>query len=683
MISQLAGRRIHQRRSQGEGHYVGRPQTWTPDDDDRQWLREQIASVTHQVEQLKPSEWTEKNRYLPRTVSTMPGRYRFDVTPYFKEILDCLDPRSPVRRVALMKGVQVGATVGILENGLGYAIAHLRNAPCMLVTADKELAKLRMDAYIVPMLEHSGLAHLIQSQDTFSGNRKTGKTDLRVEWDGGGFLVPQGAKNADKQRQNSYMIVWLDEMDTFPLNVGKQGDPVKLCIDRTAAYEETRKIFGMSTPKETDTSQIAKMHKDGDQRKYFVRCLRCNTQQTLAWKRTDNDTGVVSGFDWKVDERFNLVTGSVRYVCKECGHQHHNHDKAKLLSPKYGAEWKPTAIPVDPSLRSYHLSAFYSQLQTWETLVRGWLEAWDVEHDQPKDIYKLQVFYNNTLGIPFRQHGESVMFKRASAHRRKYSMGEVPNELAKGHSGGPILLVTCAVDVHKNDLAVAMFGWCRGRRCWLLDYDRWEGDTEQLDDPGTWERLREMLDTKVYTADDGASYRPTITLIDSGYRTAQVYSFCAPYQAGVYPIKGQATPPKSARHKEFSEFSTPMGTRAFGITVDVYKDRWKGALNRDWDQLSVQPLTFFNAPQDVTDKQLRELTVESKREMVHSVTGKPIGWEWHRPQGAANELWDLLVYSNAAVDLVAWDICRNQFEVDRVDWKEFWTLVEERGLFRQ
>src|SRR5690606_35424414 len=131
----------------------------------------------------------------------------------------------------------------------------------------------------------------------------------------------------------------------------------------------------------------------------------------------------------------------------------------------------------------------------------------------------------------------------------------------------------------------------------------------------------------------------------------------------------------------FSDFETPMGTRAYGITVDLYKDRWSASLRRSWDGQSHQPQGHFNAPLDITDEQLKELTREVKREKIEKTTGKRIGFEWHRPGGAANELWDCLVYANAGLDILAWDACRNNMELEWVNWTAFWDLMEEQKAF--
>lgn len=619
---------------------------------------------------------------MPAQVTPKPGYFRFDVTPYLKEIVDCMGAECPVREVSFMKGVQLAYTTGVLENTIGYCIDHVKSAPVMMVTADAELAKLRMESYITPMLQHSELDHLIKSTDEGNG-RKTGKTDKKIEWAGGGFLIPFGAQNANKLRSFSIKYLLNDEIDAWPAIVGKDGDPIKIVRDRTAAFEDSRKILDGSTPTIKGQSKIEARFLAGDQRYYFVPCLACGEMQTLRWRRTSKQ-GVVSGIDWKTDEDGDLVPGSVRYVCKNplCAHEHTNDDKSRMLAR---GEWRATAKPKSPHHRSYHLSALYSPpgMQTWEACVRKWFDGWDIANDRVRDHGALQVFYNNVLGQPYEVRGEKVRFEAVSAHRRQdvYSYGQIPNEFAKQVTTTPILLLTCTVDVHAHSLNVAIFGWARDRRAFLIDYHVFQGDTEQKDNPDTWGKLRDLIESKVYTADDKKQYRISITLIDSGYRTDTVYSFCADYSGGVYPVKGRDAPPKGASDREFASLMSPMGTGAWGITVDRYKDRWSAALKHGWDGHSLQPEGHFNAPQNATDAQLKELTVETKRQKIQKTTGKAEGFEWYRPPGAANELWDCLVYANAALDLLAHNWCVVLREMPSVNWVAFYDYCEQQAPY--
>lgn len=649
------------------------------------FIDEHLAALTTRMVDKSPSAWAESERYLPAQTTPMPGYFRFAVTPYLREIVDCLSVDSPIREVSVMKGAQVCFTTGVLENAIGYFIAHVKTAPMMLVTADAQLADLRIKSFIIPMIQESGLGHLIKSSDEKNA-RKTGATKEKLEWVGGGFLVPLGAQSSNKLRSLPIKVLLRDEIDGYPLTVGKDGDPMKLSAARTNAYESSRKILDGSTPTIEGLSKIADRFRRGDQRYYHVCCLRCGLPQVLRWNRADDLTGYVSGIVWKTDNGL-LVPGSVRYVCenKDCGHEHTNDDKTRLLAPENGAQWIPTATPENPNHRSYHISALYSPvgMRTWEEMVRAFLEAFDPVQRRPRDIEKLQVFWNNDLGVPFKQHGERVRFEAVSAHRRigVYNFGQIPNKWAAEHAGGPVLLVICTVDVHADNLAVAVFGWCRGARPFLINYDRFEGDTEQLEDAPTWGRLRDLIDNKEYTADDGKRYRIALTLVDSGYRADQAYRFAASFDSGVFPIKGRDTPPKGANLKEFSEFTTTMGTIAYGITVDIYKDRWGAQLKRSWDGQGLQPDGHFNAPSDVTDKQLKELTAETKYQVVDRETGQRIGTEWRRAAGAANELWDTLVYASAGLEMVARDVCVKQWQREYVTWADFYDACEQEKLF--
>lgn len=649
----------------------------------REWLARQFEALTSELNVLTPSSWAEQKRYLPPHVTSMPGYYSFDVAPYLKEIVDCLSIDSPIREVSVMKGVQLGLTVGVLENAIGYFIDAVKTAPLMYVTADAELAKMRLESYITPMLQYSELDHLIRSTDE-TNNRRTGRTQRKIEWVGGGSLLLLGAQNANKLRQFSIQVLLRDEIDAWPDAVGNDGDPLQLSGDRTTAYASSRKIADISTPLIEGQSKIAERFARGDQRRYFVCCLGCGHAQTLRWQRVNPETGEVTGIVWEM-ERGRLIGDSVRYLCEKCGHPHTNDDKTRLLSPEYGAQWRPTAEPVTPDHRSYHINALYSPvgMQTWANIVLQWLEAWDPDHDRARDFGKLQVFYNNNLGQPFKVRGEQLRFENVSAHRRTaYQFGEIPNTWAAQYCGSPVLLLTCAVDVHKDNLAVGVIGWCRGRRALLIDYFRFEGDTEQLDDKGSWGQLRDLIENHEYLGDDGKRYRVMLTFIDSGYRADKVYEFANEYEFGVNPVKGRDMPPKAAI-KEFSAFTTPMGTTAYSITVDIYKDRWSAALRRTWDGETLQPLGLFNAPMDCTDKQLKELTIEVKREKIDKATGKRLGHEWFRPSGASNELWDILIYNNAGLDVIAWDFWRHTMKQadSPINWQVFWDALEHDALF--
>ena len=648
------------------------------------WLADLVEGLPVAIERIGPVQFNEENRYIPQGLSPRSGPIRYDLFPYLREPLECFDLASAVREVNFMKGVQVGYTT-LLESIILYYIGHVKSQPLMFLTADKELATGRVENNVLPMINESGFADRIRSADT-ANSRKTGKTKDYIQWDGGGFMIFNGAQNATKMRQYSVPVMLKDELDGWKRAVGQDGDSDTLTDARLSAYWAVRKIMRGSTPL-LEPSMIGDAHARGDRREYRVRCRSCNFPQTLKMETTDRETGIIGGFRWDFDEGGSLILESVRYCCQSCGHEHFEHDKEKLFSEEEGAFWEPTAKPAEPGIRSYHLPAFYSPFgfRPWSKCVADYLAAYDPETKTTRSISKLQEFYNNTLGVPFKPRGARVRFEAVSAHRRTaYTFGQIPNQYAEDYAGSPVLMLVCTVDVHERNLAVTVQGVCRELRTFTIQYDRFEvgEDEPPCSEPNSpvWGRLRSVIEEGEWVADDGRRYRVAVTLVDAGYANDTVSAFCADYASNVYPILGRDRAGKNQTIKEFAPFKTQAGTVGYRVLVDHYKDRLAPVLRRDWSETDgLQGPYHFNAPVDMRDFQLKELTREYRREKTDE-KGR-VAYEWHRPHGADNELWDLMVYAHAAVEIVAWTICVQHFELETVDWPQFWAYLESEKLF--
>jgi len=646
----------------------------------REWLLKQIDEIVESIERLTPTKFNEGNRYLPSSVTSIPGFLSYKVNPFMIEIIDCFDVDSQVREMNLMKGVQITYTT-LLESIMLYYMAHVKSLPMMYMTADKELASARIENNIIPMLNHSGFADIIRSSD--DGNKhKTGKTAHHLQWMGGGYMVPFGAKNADKMRTFSICIMLKDEIDAWLDRVGKDGDPDLLSDHRCRGYWERRKIARGSTPLLEETSKIFRQYKRGDQRKYNVLCKSCGFAQDLRWEAINKDSGVIGGMQWETEGGM-LQLDSVCYCCSNCGHAHYEYDKRNLFSPDHGAHWKPTSVAVEPNIRSYHLPALYSPIgmAPWYTCVSAYLDGWDVKKKRVKNLEKYQGFYNNILARPFRMPGDNVEFESVSRHRRRdYMFGQIPNKYAAEYSGSPILLLTCTVDVHKSNLAVAVMGWTSGMCCYLIDYWRFEDDDCSQPSSPVWQRLRKLIEETTYTADDSKRYSIAMTFIDAGWKQSTVTAFCGQYRNSVFPSIGSPDTGKVKSIQQFSEFTAKDGMKGYTIKVDHYKDRLAPVLRRQWiEDSGDQDDWHFNAPLDVTDDQLKELTVEVQRKETNQ--WGVVSYRWHRPGGADNELWDLFVYGSAAVEVLAWALCIEHLEMESIDWRTFWKFLEERKVY--
>ena len=642
------------------------------------WLIGEVKQLTTEIHHETPVEYNERVRYLPESVSpNAPGYISYDVTPFLEEIIECADPQSPVREVNLKKGVQVGYTT-LLESILLYYMGKIRTRPSMFISAEKGLVKERIENYIIPMLIHSEMGHIIQSSD-IGNSRKTGKTADHMQWVGGGFMIPAGANNAHLMRSWTIQLMLKDEIDAWPDIVGKDGDPDALTDDRCSNVWELRKIFRGSTPLIKGLSKIQYQFERGDQRKYHVRCRKCDFPQELRWERINKETGQVTGFQWEYTEEGHLDHQSVRYLCANCGYPHAETDKMKLFAKECGAEWVPTAKPVEPDIRSYHLPAFYSPaiFQPWYKCVSSYLEGFDPATKKVTNMGKYQRFYNNILGEPFEIQGSKVMKEQVYLHRRtSYKYGEVPGKYAVEHAGGRILFLVCTVDLHKGNLAVSIWGVTPQMRMFLIDYWRFEdSDCTQITSP-VWSQLTDILEQKTYTADNGDQFRIMLTLVDANYSNDTVTSYCAKYASGVYPILGREKAAKNQRIEEFAEYSTKLGTIGSRLLVDHYKDRMAPVLRREWTEAKgIQPAFHFNAPMDITNAQIDELCAEVRVKKADE-RGR-VFYAWHRPGNKPNELWDLFGYAYAATEIIAYIVCIQIFEVEEMNWVDFWRYAGE------
>lgn len=645
------------------------------DDIGRDWLAEQALDMFTAVENYTPVEFCEKYMYLPSGVTKSPGLMSFDNFPYWVEPLNCLDPRSDVREINLLKGVQVGATT-LMVAGMFYYCCHVAHKNLLYISKEKELATDILENRLIPILQQSGFEHVIKPVEE-NNTRKKGKNKNFLQIMGGMTLYYYGANNAGKMRQITTGVIFKDELSGWTREVGQDGNADKLTDSRADTLWPDRKIFRASTPLlKPDMTEEA--YQRGDQRVWKVPCLGCGYKHVLKREIIDEETGLVGGLSFELDQTGNLVLESVKYVCPKCGHEHTEYDKPNMF--KQG-EWVPTATPIEPGIRSYHLPGIYSPAgnKPWSKIISEYLEAFDHKNNRVKDLGKMQHYYNNTLGKAFEIIGERITHQAASQHRRaEYVRGQVPNKFAEQYCGSKILYLTCQVDVHKRNLAVSLMGWTRGQRCFLIDYWRFTPDEEKgealctdIKSP-TWQRLRELIETHEYVADDLTKYRPLITLIDCRYASPAVFAFCSEYASGVYPVQGMPRVSARSSMKEFSHFETPLGTIGYRLQVDHYKDRCAPALRKFWThEFGTQSMYHFNAPIDATEQELSEFTKEFK-----ATKSTPTGEfsYWHRT--ADNELWDLLIYGHAAVEIHAFQLCRKTLELESVNWMDYWTYAE-------
>ncbi len=433
-----------------------------------------LASAAKPKPLTTVSQWADRFRILSSKGSGEPGRWSTDRTPYLREIMDCLSTTSPVQRVVMMTGAQIGKTeVGL--NWIGYVMEHAP-APMLVVTPTLEVRKRWVRQRLDPLLNETPILRNIADARS---KRDAGNSEDMKDFPGG-MLVLGGANSPASLASMPIRFVLCDEVDRFPWEVGQEGDPLGLIDERTKTFPR-RKVLLVSTPTVKGLSRIETEYNASDMREYHVPCPHCGELQVLRWRHDDGSHGLIH-----IES-----TGEVFYACRHCGGQIHDHHKPAMLA---AGRWIPRH--PDRKVRGYHLNGLYAPIGlgfTWAELWRDWLLAY-------QDTSNLKRFINTTLGEVWEEQGDSIDDMALLARLEDYPKRP------------PITAITAGVDVQKDRLEASIVGWGEGEEAWLLDHIIIGGDTAR---PEVWEELDEALvDARVHRAG-----------IDSGYNTSMVYAF--------------------------------------------------------------------------------------------------------------------------------------------------------------
>lgn len=638
------------------------------------------------ISDIKPSDWAEKRRFMTSDVSSFVGPYSYDRTPYFKEIVNRLHPSDPARKIAFMKSAQIGASTGVIENGIGYIISE-QPGPIFLLTATQTLSKLSSETKIDQMIKSCGLTDYIRPNVVKKKNQRTGDTARSKEFSGG-MLVMGETGNHKNIRQLSMRYGFIDDFEAAPRSSEQSGDTMTLIEQRFASYADKMKIFYISTPELKATSNIEPAYLMGDQRLYYVPCPECGEFIDLQWKVRIEGTKELAGIYYKLDKGNKLVEGSVGYVCQCCGNFFRDGYKYEM---NLNGEWRPTAEPSEPNFVSYHLNALYAApgMYDWEHYVRQYLNA-RPEVGEP-DLDKEKTFFNLVLGQTYNSRGKSIDITRLSQNTRPYEIGVVPVELSRADGNGEIVLITCACDLNGNEddarLDYEIVAWSQKGSSYSIDQgsigtfiprensmrkkvDRERWSYEYYADNSVWPVFLELIQ-KGYPTDEGTSnyVQIMITGIDCGYHTAHAYNFID--QAEGHGVWAMGLKGKNSEKFRSVGIDTPIfkpsrsRENLYTVEVSQVKDDLVPIMNLRWNERDGvnQPIDFMNFPTPSKGKYTHKsffshFEAEEKRIKKNS-SGQVIGMMWEKKNSTVmNHHFDVSVYNRSLKEIFSIIACK-------------------------
>ena len=644
---------------------------------------------------LLPSEYAERYLTLTSEVSTMTGRFRYDTTPYLREIVDQLSPYNPSKIVAIMKGAQIGLSTGVIINGIIWIIANNPGNIMMLSANDdlnKEMIEVRLDQAITSV----GIRHLIRPNTIRGVNRRTGDTSKHKEF-AGGRLYGGGLQSIDKLgKQRSIKYGFFDDWDAAKVSDKRQGSIFELIQQRFASSASQMKQFFISTP-ETRPSNIEALYLAGDQRKWMVPCPICGERIEILFNHTARD-GTKVGVVWDLDSKNILVEDSVRYRCQKCeGEFKEKHKYDMNLKGK----WIPTATPSRPGFVSYHVSAFISPpgMYSWTDYVYKWL---DIFKNGNESKSKRKVFRNVVEGYPWEERKTTLRASQLSRNVRDYEPGVIPTALSAADGNGEIVLITCACDINGTlddaRLDFEVVAHCENQSTYSIlqgsigsyqpnnkDENRIIMSYKNEVANSVWNLFHDEVVNREYPTQDGRTMRITATGIDTGWLTTFAYYYIDSHPTQLMGIKGRTDDKFVKFGIDLPRFK-PARERnnLYILETDLLKDDLAEKITLKWNKQvdTSQPPGFMNFPEPIGGQySINRFFIQFEAEQkVLDVNddGDAVGWKWvKKTSSAQNHFFDCRIYNNALRDIVAIRVCKELNLSKSPTWVDYVALMKK------
>lgn len=660
-------------------------------------LSEIIEAGQFHLSTIKPSEWTEQKRYMDSSVSRYKGKFSYNITPYTKEIIDCLSPDHPARVVAVMKGAQIGFSVGVIESGIGWIISQ-NPGNILLLTGHADLSEEAI-VKIDNMIDSCGIRNLIRSNISRARNMKTGDTNTKKEFPGG-MLVAGSSNNHKLLRQRSVQYGFIDDFDAAKKTDKSSGSTAKMIEQRFAAYYDKMKLFYISTPELKQSSNIEPLYLLGDQRKYHIPCPKCGELIVLNWSvEIDGSEGKEKGgITWKLDDNNKLINGSVGYICQKCSGFF---DDSRKYEFNLAGRYIPTTEASSPGYYSFHISSLYAPagMYDWEHYVRQYLEANPIGGNQKENLH--QTFVNLCLGETYEQKGKSPKANQLQKNIRIYPIGSIPERLSIKDGNGKIMLLTCACDLNGtvNDarLDYEIVGWSEsgssysidqgsvgtfipleGQKKFKVDRERWTYEHHKSN--SVWPEFDNILG-KIFLTDTKRRMKIFITGVDTGHYTLQAYNYIDNTKFRVMGIKGKDTEKFIKYGADLPTFR-PAKERSglYLAEVNIIKDELADKMELKWDEGNddQQPAGFMNFPTPSEGKYLYNnffSHYESEHRITENKEGQGIASKWVKKNSIVqNHFFDVAVYNMVIRDILVFLIMK-ELKVKYFTWSDYVNAV--------
>lgn len=429
------------------------------------------------TERMYADEWAERNVILKDT-----GRFRFEVTPYFREPTRAASDLIHTCRVILKTPAQCGKT-SLLLNVLGWVAAY-DPANALLILDSLKTGQRLSKNRLKPFLRDT--CHIAAFQ---ASHKDKSKETTNLSLGTGANLIIGSASSASDLCSTPVKYLFADELDRWTDELGDEGDPLLLAFKRQVRF------MGMAVLTSTPTRPDGRINAHyllGTQETWCAVC-ECGCYMRVSYDEInwDNDTPT--------------------YACPECGQIYSESDIIALpheyTKPQNNA---PYIDKYGRLARSFEITATLCHKQyTWDALKK--------EERQAKALGEAAIrsFRNTALGETYTPPTEEVL---SVYDLRRYGLNYTPQNIPRfverivigidtQDRAFPYLIIGVNFDLSK--IAFIQAGM-------LL------GDLRQQ---AIWADLKNLLSTFRATTEDGKTKAISLAAIDSGgHFTQDIYA---------------------------------------------------------------------------------------------------------------------------------------------------------------
>jgi len=501
---------------------------WAP------WLQDGFK-VLRPPEKMTVSEWSDRYRVLDSKTSAEPGQWNTDRTPYLRGIMDAFnDPL--VEEIIFVKPTQVGGTES-LNNMVSFVVAQ-DPSPTLIVYPTLELAQYTSKNRLQPMFELSPAL-----RDRFKADDSR---ELELQFDGM-YVVISGANSPASLASRPIRFLFMDEVDKYPKNAGKEADPRALARERTKTFPINKKIVQTSTPT-LKSGPIWQAWEGADvQLQYYVPCPHCGQFQTLKFKQIKFNSALPK----------EEIRQTALYECEACKEPIRDIHKPGMLR---AGEWRSKdGRTKRASKTGYMMNAIYSP----------WIRFGDVAYEflsAKSSPEELMNFVNSWLAEPWEQTQVKLNSEKVLSRTSGFEEGIVPDRT---------ILLTGGVDVQKDRFYFTIRAWGEKMTSWNVRHGFCE----------TWTEIEDIMNLPYYTK-DRREYFVALCGIDSGYNADDTYDFCIRNSEWAVAVKGSSTeiPSKYRMTKIDREEKGWYNISLYLVYGHWYKDFISNRLVRPVDQ---------------------------------------------------------------------------------------------------